>query len=230
MCLRRRCVRRKTARQLSRRHSRRFLLHQNKSPGSRPRKILIYKFFDQFEGIGDPEMQKIAGRLLAGEVVQPGSYSRKTIRTLAELDSKDFLLFQTLCRFVWMVGGFTPLVFDPNDPMYKDQGLDFRKCEELDAMGLLQFSSLGRARVGLGKNFSMVSYGPTPVVVELKEGADQDSHRAGHLLACWPAAVQAGERASGAGLPRICSSEVAYRRAHGDCVGSGGARFASKSA
>jgi hypothetical protein len=142
-------------------------------PKELPSEDLVYRFFDSFEGVGDPEMQKIAGRLLAGEVTRPGSYSRKTIRTLADLDSSDFLLFQTLCRFVWRIGDWTPLVFDPNAAMYKDQGLSYRKCEVLEALGLARFESLaGRSRMGFPQSF-VVSYGRKPVSVELKEGADR---------------------------------------------------------
>lgn len=137
-----------------------------------PSEDFIYNFFDEFAGIGDAEMQKIVGRLLAGEVTRPGSYSRKTVRILRDLESRDFILFQAMCGFVWLVGDWTPLVFDPNGEIYKDRGLTYRKCEELEALGLAQFASLGRARLGLPRSVR-VGYGGQLISVELKEGVDR---------------------------------------------------------
>ena len=42
-------------------------------------------------------MQILFGRILAGEIKQPGLYSIKTLKDLGELDQKVAQLFKRLC-------------------------------------------------------------------------------------------------------------------------------------
>ena len=130
-----------------------------------PSQQFIHNFFDEFDGIGEPEMQKIVGRLLAGEVMRPGSYHRKTLRVLRDLESPDFVAFTALCRFVWIVDSLWPLIFEANDQMYLDHGVNFGACQHLDALGLAQLLSLEMARKEVPKNFT-VRYGPITVRIE----------------------------------------------------------------
>ena len=57
---------------------------------------------DQY--ISDEEMQNIKSQVLSGEANSPGSFSKRTVNLLSDLDKKDAELFQTLCRFVWLIG------------------------------------------------------------------------------------------------------------------------------
>lgn len=43
------------------------------------------------------DMKMIFGRILSGEIMQPGAYSIRTVRLLSQLDNKAAKLFQTLC-------------------------------------------------------------------------------------------------------------------------------------
>lgn len=43
------------------------------------------------------EMQLLFGRILAGEIQRPSSFSIKTVKLVAELDSRVAGLFRTLC-------------------------------------------------------------------------------------------------------------------------------------
>ena len=43
------------------------------------------------------EMQLLFGRILAGEIRKPGTYSIRTVKTLGELDQKVAILFKKLC-------------------------------------------------------------------------------------------------------------------------------------
>ena len=45
------------------------------------------------------EMQKLFGRILSGEIKQPGSFSIKAIKVLSELDATVACLFQKLCSY-----------------------------------------------------------------------------------------------------------------------------------
>ena len=88
----------------------------------------VTNFFDKSRIVSDDEMQTIWANVLAGEANTPGSFSRRTVNLLADLDKRDAELFQTLCRFGWAVGSFTPLVFDSQADIYNDLGINFISC------------------------------------------------------------------------------------------------------
>lgn len=78
----------------------------------------VTNFFYKSRIVSDEEMQGLWAQVLAGEANSPGSYSKRTVNLLSDLDKKDAELFQTLCRFGWMIGNFYPLVFDPQADIY----------------------------------------------------------------------------------------------------------------
>ncbi|GEA10876.1 DUF2806 domain-containing protein [Alteromonas sp. KUL49] len=128
----------------------------------------VTNFFDKSRIVSDDEMQTIWANVLAGEANTPGSFSRRTVNLLGDLDKRDAELFQTLCRFGWAVGSFTPLIFDSQAAIYNDLGINFNSLSHLDSLGLIQFNSLsGFSRKGLPKNFA-VAYCGQPLPLEIK--------------------------------------------------------------
>jgi len=120
----------------------------------------VTNFFDKSRIVSDEEMQNLWSSILAGEANAPGTYSKRTVNFLSDLDKKDAEIFQTLCRFEWMIGKFTPLIFDSEAQIYHDLGLNFETLTHLDSIGLIQFHHFsGFQRGNLPKTFS-VSYGP----------------------------------------------------------------------
>src|SRR5258708_5040845 len=59
----------------------------------------IANFFDKCRLISDDEMQKLWGKILAGEANSPRKCSKRTVNLLASLDKMDALLFSKLCSF-----------------------------------------------------------------------------------------------------------------------------------
>lgn len=49
------------------------------------------------------EMQILWGRILAGEIKTPGSFSPRTMQVVSLLTQKDAQLFQRLCAFTWRI-------------------------------------------------------------------------------------------------------------------------------
>jgi len=127
----------------------------------------VTNFFDKSRIVSDDEMQNIWSQVLSGEANSPGSFSKRTVNLLSDLDKKDAELFQTLCRFGWFIGSFSPLVFDPQDDIYKNLGITFESLSHLDSLGLIQFNGLsGFSRQGLPKSFSVAYCGqPLPLVM-----------------------------------------------------------------
>ena len=57
----------------------------------------IIKFFDKSRLVTDDEMQDVWASILAGEANRAGSYSPKTLTTLADMNQKGLTLFNTFC-------------------------------------------------------------------------------------------------------------------------------------
>ena len=57
----------------------------------------IIKFFDKNRLVTDDEVQDLWASILAGEANSAGSYSPKALTTLADMNQKDLILFNTFC-------------------------------------------------------------------------------------------------------------------------------------
>jgi hypothetical protein len=120
----------------------------------------VTNFFEKSRIVSDNEMQDLWASILAGEANSPGTYSKRTVNFLGDLDKKDAELFTSLCSFGWFVGPFTPLIFDCEASIYNDKGLSFDTLTHLDSIGIIQFSGLsGFVRNNLPKNFTVLYYG-----------------------------------------------------------------------
>ena len=72
----------------------------------------IVNFFERSRIVSDNEMQELWSRVLAGEANDPGTYSKRTVNFLSDLDKAEAALFTKLCGFAWEMGEVVPLVFD----------------------------------------------------------------------------------------------------------------------
>src|SRR5262249_31265527 len=81
-------------------------------------------------------------RVLAGEANSPGSFSRKTVNLLADLDRSDAELFTNLCRHVWTIeDSVVPLIFNAHDSIYLSSDVNFESGMHLENLGLVVFSA-----------------------------------------------------------------------------------------
>jgi len=152
--------------------------------GSDPSKMendWVTNFFDKSRIVSDKEMQNLWASVLAGEANSPGTYSKRTVNFLGDLDKKDAELFSALCSFGWFVGSFTPIVFETTASIYNNKGLNFNTLTHLDSIGLIRFDSLaGFNRTGLPKNFTVLYCG-RPLALTMEK--DQDNMLPiGHVL------------------------------------------------
>ena len=126
----------------------------------------VANFFDKSRIVSDAEMQEIWAKVLSGEANIPGTYSKRTVNFLGDLDKRDAVLFQNLCRFGWIIGNFTPLIFDSEADIYNQKGINFTALTHLDSIGLIQFNHLsGFERTELPKMFTVLYCGK-PLMLE----------------------------------------------------------------
>lgn len=157
----------------------------------------ITNFFDKCRIVSDSEMQQLWSRILANEANAPGAFSRRTVNLISDLEKRDADLFTALCRFIWMIGNVTPLVFDTQNAIYNQHGINFNSLSHLEALGLVQFNVVGKfQRLNLPKQLTVFYYG-TPVELTFPKDAD-NSLRLGKVLL-----TNAGQE-----LAPICGSQA----------------------
>lgn len=156
----------------------------------------VTNFFDKSRIISDHEMQDLWARVLAGEANKPGTYSKRTVNFLGDLDKTDAELFAKLCGFGWVIGNVVPLIFDTQAEIYNMKGINFNTISHLESIGLIQFNHLSEyQRLKLPKRFAVYYYG-SPLVLEMPKEVD-NSLSLGHVLL-----TKTGQE-----LAPICSSQ-----------------------
>jgi hypothetical protein len=155
----------------------------------------VTNFFDKCRIVSDEQMQQLWSRILAGEANAPGSFSRRTVNFLSDLDKMDSELFEKLCGFVWSVAGFVPLIFDTQAEIYRRNDIGFASLIHLESIGLIQFNHLsGFRRLKLPKRFQLEYHGR---ILQMEMQKEEDNElQLGHALL-----TRVGEQ-----LATICAS------------------------
>ena len=129
----------------------------------------IANFFDKSRIISDDDMQNLWSRVLAGQANAPGTYSKRTVNFLSDMDKQDAELFSKLCGFVWHVGFLVPLIFDTSAEIYIDQGITFAGLNHLESIGLIQFSNISDYTLKRLPKNTYVHYYGTPLYLEMPD-------------------------------------------------------------
>lgn len=95
----------------------------------------INRFFDSVADISDEDLQNLWGKVLAGEIKQPKSYSLRTLETLKNLSKHEASLFQKIAPFVLREGNNHFIV--SNNDILKKHDLNYHEILQLDECGLI---------------------------------------------------------------------------------------------
>ena len=156
-------------------------LNENATPSS-VEDDWIVNFFEKSRIVSDNEMQELWSRVLAGEANDPGTYSKRTVNFLSDLDKGEAALFTKFCGFVWVIGNLVPLVFDVQAEIYNKHGINFRALQHLDSIGLIKFESLTSfLRQDVPKRFTVNYYG-RPLNLEMSKDAGNNLEIGNTLL------------------------------------------------
>jgi Protein of unknown function (DUF2806) len=127
-------------------------------------------FVNGCEDVSNEQMQSVWGRILAGEVSKPGSFSLRTlaaVRTMSQLDAEVFTRF---CSVVWEHEEITtrctliPLILNPH--LLPAMKLGLHEMAKLDAMGLILYES--NAGYQISRGVIPLGIPTTPFLGEMK--------------------------------------------------------------
>ena len=135
----------------------------------------ITNFFDKCRIVSDDEMQELWAKVLAGQGNNPGSFSRKTVNLMADLDKRDARLFASLCRFAWIVDNrVLPLVLDIQHEIYNGCGINFQSLGQLEVLGLVHFDDLSGFQLQNLPKRLIAFYGDRQVQLTLPKDSENE--------------------------------------------------------
>ena len=161
----------------------------------------LVNFFDKCRKVSDDEMQGLWARVLSGEANAPGSFSKRTVNCVAEIDQSDAELFTRLCGFVfvWQTPKSIqqPLIFNDDAWIYTNHGINLASLYHLESIGLIRNLSplAGLKRKNLPKH-CVVTYHGRSLTLELPRDTGNDIKIGNVLLT-----------SVGAELASICASQ-----------------------
>jgi len=104
----------------------------------KPENDWITRFFNISEDISSDDMQALWGKILAGEIKRPGSYSLRTLELLRNLSQKEAELFVTVCEIA-VIANDKVIIPIPDNGKYIEEkfGISFLNFLYLQELGLL---------------------------------------------------------------------------------------------
>ena len=139
----------------------------------------IKNHLEKSRHVSDDEMQEWWAKILAGEANKPGSYSKRAVNILSDLEKTEAQIFNNLSNFVWdFADSPVPLIYDTSHSVYMNSGVNHRTCIYLDELGLVNYTPpiMSFALVEEGK---IVGYHDQRV--ELKEITNKRGLDIGHV-------------------------------------------------
>jgi hypothetical protein len=98
----------------------------------------IVSFFNYAQDIGNPELQQIWSKLLAGEVASPGSFSPRTLQAVKSLTKEEARLFTLLCSFSFKTSNGDRVL-----PIFSSAFFDFIRDNGLEADDEIHLKNIG---------------------------------------------------------------------------------------
>lgn len=96
----------------------------------------IVRFFNSVEDIGEEHMQEIWAKILAGEIRQPKSFSKRTLEVLKHLSKEEAQLFEKICK-----GKLIDGILDSRD-IFSEIKITYNDILLLSECGLIGANSL----------------------------------------------------------------------------------------
>lgn len=95
----------------------------------------ITRFFDIAQDISNEQMQELWGRVLAGEVKQPGAFSLRTLEALRNITSEEAQLFEEVASYAIYQGSY--FLYNGFSGLEKT-GIEYWKIMRLIEIGIIQ--------------------------------------------------------------------------------------------
>lgn len=96
----------------------------------------IIRFFNSIEDIKEEEMQELWAKILAGEIKQPKSFSKRTLEVLRNISKEEALLFEKICKTC--IGRGDRKYFINYSNLLNESSISFSEILQLSEAGLIE--------------------------------------------------------------------------------------------
>ena len=152
----------------------------------------VSSFFDFVANVSSDQMQVLWGKVLAGEVEKPNSFSIRTLDVLRKMTQEDARCFAGIVPFVIKCPGdkessfydfFIPGDVESPDPLMEKYGINFPAIVRLDEAQLVSSNSLISVGCTLQPGDNVLFEGPVAAVNFKNTGSnDIGVYHSAHLL------------------------------------------------
>lgn len=126
------------------------------------------RFINSAGDISSDEMQAIWSKVLAGEVIEPNSFSLQTLDCLKNLNSKDAALFSKVCPYV-----ISQNMIINDDKILEKYGISYDELLYLDDCGLINSSGfISLTCVASKKPVVVFDFGAYVVTIKTKDESE----------------------------------------------------------
>ena len=132
----------------------------------------INRFFNYAQEISNEEMQRLWGKILAGEVKSPGSYSMRTLGVLRNLTKREAEIFLKFAQLS-IKGPDSSYILNPRDYLEDKFGISFTDKLIMDEAGLMSTDDLFiKFKKADSNSQEVFIYGKNLILVEREENAE----------------------------------------------------------
>ncbi len=152
----------------------------------------VCSFFDYVANIGNEEMQQLWGKILAGEIERPGSFSIRTLDILRKMTQKEAQLFAELVPYILQCYGDNTKTFydyfvlngsNTNGKLMSKYGFPFSKIILLNEAGLISANGMIMVRTEVpGKTRTVIRGFDRNIVIENKGFAHAEVSQGAYIL------------------------------------------------
>ncbi len=120
------------------------LVDEEDVPDEHPDEDWVTRFFDCAQDVSSAQMQQIWGRLLAGEIKTPGSFSLRTLEFIRNLSPNEASLIDRVFRFVILPGDSkeNACLFAGGNVLEETAGIGYADILRVADLGLVNSTKL----------------------------------------------------------------------------------------
>lgn len=122
----------------------------------------VNRFFEYAKGVSTEEMQRVWGKILAGEITQPGSFSLRTLDAIRNLTRVDAELFQKIAPYVLTCSG--TLFITASESLLSKNSIAYCDILALDECGLINSDNMVRLNLQIDSDHPAGIYNKRQII------------------------------------------------------------------
>ena len=113
----------------------------------------MMRFFNSVQDISDEKMQLLWGKILAGEIKQPNSFSLRSLDAMTKMSKDEAQLFEKLSSYVINFRGTYAIL--NNDDLNEKYSISYGQIVALDECGIIDSSAMMSLSLGIDEETNL---------------------------------------------------------------------------